>query len=331
MEVLAGLLLVAMGRSLLTPTCAALVHEEAGGEEVIAFGIFYTLAHAGNLGGRVICWWLRSGTGLDPVFGVAAGSAGAALLIALTLCRGSTPIRAPGPAPGLPFRDLLELLREQRLRRFILTAAVFFALFTQTFILLPLYLKTVVETNPALELYGAIVPLAAVACQLPVNRASKGLAPVRSIAVGTCILSLGMLLNLPPWFLEGGPRASLGGLPAGTLAAILAMGCASLGSLLVLPRVYEYLGSLAPAGREGMFLGIPSLTMALGQLAGGALGPVLLHQVMVRGAGVRPDGLLDPAAWAVALGWLLLAGLGLVAAVGMWLARDGGQGSSNAK
>jgi dipeptide/tripeptide permease/poly(3-hydroxybutyrate) depolymerase len=325
MAVLAGLLLVAIGRSLLTPTCAGLVHEQAGGEEVIAFGIFYTMAHAGNLGGRVICWLLRSGSGLEPVFEVAAASAGAALLIALTMCRGSTAIRDPGPSPGRPFRDLVEVLREARFRRFILTAAVFFVLFTQIFILLPLYLKTVVETNPALELYGAILPLVAVACQLPISRASKGLAPVRSIALGTCILSLGMLLNLPPLFLEGGPRASLGGLPVGSLAAILAMGCASLGSLLVLPRVYEYMGSQAPAGREGMFLGIPSLTMALGQLAGGALGPVLLHQLMVRGAGVRPDGLLDPAPWAAALGWILLAGLGLVAAGGMWLARDGGR------
>ncbi len=320
--VLAGLLLVAVGRSLVSPSCAGLVRQGAGAEPVLAFGTFYTLAHAGNLSGLAVCWLLRSDAGLGPVFAVAAGSAGAALLTVLFGVRSGDAARNSGPAGWAPFRDLWRMLGQRRVLRFFLASGGFFALASQVFVLLPLYLKAVVEVNPALDLYGAVIPLVAVAGQLPISRASKGLPPVRSIALGTFILSLAMLLNLPPLFLEGGPRASCGGLPAGVLAVILTMACGSLGGLLVVPRVYEHVGALAPAGREGLFLGLPSLTMALGNLLGGALGPVLLRHLMARGASVRPDGLLDPDPWAAALGWIGLAGLGGAAAGWMWLARD---------
>jgi dipeptide/tripeptide permease len=322
--VLAGILLVAAGRSLMTPACAGLVRQGAGPEPVVAFGTFFALGNLGQVAGLALCWLLRRGTELGPVFAVAAGSAAAALAAALFLPRPapSGPLRVRRSAPLLA--DLAALARNPRFVRFTLAAAGFFTLLGQVWILLPLYLKTVVQVDPALDLYVLVVPAVAVTCQPAVSRISRHLRPIASIALGTCVLSLGMLANLPPLFPEEGPRAALGTLRAGALGAVLTMACASLGGLWVVPRVYEHLGALAPPGREGLYLGMASLTMALGHLVSGLLGPALLQGILLRGALERPDGLLDPEPRAAALSWVLLAGLGLGSALAMWLALPAG-------
>ena len=313
--VVAGMVLVAFGRSVLSPTTASLVHEQAGEEKAVAFGFYFTMTYAGIMGALALCWWLRTGPELLPVFWVAGATAVGALATTLFLRLGREPGRGPGAGGGAPFRDLAVVFRQPCYGWFLLASAAFFTLSTQVYILLPLYLKRVVEGDPALDLYSAVIPLVAVILQLPVARATRRIAPVPAIAWGTCILALAMLLNLPPLFL--GLRDPWLGLPAGSLAAILTMGAGSLGSLLVVPRVYEVLGGLAPPGREGMFLGLAAWTVALGHLAGGALGPVLLEQIMLRGARIEQDGLLTPEPMAAAAGWLLLLVMGLAAAAGM--------------
>jgi len=137
------------------------------------------------------------------------------------------------------------------------------------------------------------------------------------------IIGLSMLINLGPIFLAaGGPRSGvdLWGvvLPLGSLVAILTVGLIAFGELFTSARTYEYIGALAPKGQEGLFLGYANLPMALGALSGGPIGAYIFHDVMCQGATKLPNGLLELVPAQNAKGWLILAGIGICSALGMW-------------
>lgn len=308
-----GLSCVALGRSLLNPTCAAIVQLTAGPGKGIAFGVYFMMTSVGTLSGLLACLLLRRGSGLDAVFTVALGAAGAALLLAALAREGAVRPRRHQPLG----RDLRGVLRDARARGFLLLATGFFVLYGQTFLLLPLYLQRAVQAHPPLERYGMIHPVLAVCFQVPISWALRGLAPARGIALGTLVLAAAMLCNLPPLWLAGGLQGRWGSLPpAGTLGVLATLGLASLALMITLPKMYEYMGSLAPSGEEGLILGFTSLPMALGNLLGGGLGPWLLNDVMTKGA---VGSHLDP--WAATGGWLLLSALGLAGAASLRVLR----------
>lgn len=308
-----GLGCVALGRSLLNPTCAATVQITGGPGKGVAFGIYFMMTNVGTLSGLILCRLLRRDAGLGAVFAVALGAAGAALLLAALTREGAA--RA-GRRPPLG-RELLGVLFDARARAFLLMATGFFVLYAQTFLLVPLYLQRAVQAHPPLDLYGMIHPLLSVFFQVPMSRALQGVAPARGIALGTLVMAAAMLCNLPPLWLPGGLQTRWGPLPpAGTLGVLATLGLASLALMITLPKMYEFMGSLAPPGEEGLLLGFTTLPMALGNLLGGGLGPWLLNEVMTQGA---VDSGLDPGA--ATGGWLLLSALGLASAAGLRVLR----------
>ncbi len=100
---------------------------------------------------------------------------------------------------------------------------------------------------------------------------------------------------------------------------ILTVGLIALGELFTSPRMYEYIGSLAPKGQEGLFLGYANLPLALGALVSGFVGAVLFNDVMAKGATTRPDGLLELVPGNNLLGWVILTIIGLASAGSLWL------------
>jgi dipeptide/tripeptide permease len=129
-----------------------------------------------------------------------------------------------------------------------------------------------------------------------------------------------MALSLIPIYSAGGIRAVTSlGIPAASLFVVLVITAAAFGELFTSARMYEYVGSLAPKGQEGLFLGYANLPLAIGTLVGGPVGAVIFNEVMARGATRRPDGLLELDPTQNALGWLILMAIGLASAVSMWL------------
>jgi len=108
-------------------------------------------------------------------------------------------------------------------------------------------------------------------------------------------------------------------LPLGSIFIILTVGLVALGELFTSPRMYEYIGSLAPKGQEGLFLGYANLPLALGALISGFAGAFLFNEIMAKGATIRPDGLLELVPANNALGWAILTAIGLLSAGSLWL------------
>jgi dipeptide/tripeptide permease len=203
---------------------------------------------------------------------------------------------------------------------FLAVSCGFFFLYNQVYVALPLYLKTVVEPSPAMDIYTMANPLVIVCFQLLVTKTFGRMRPIRSMIVGTVIIGLAMAINLVPIFVGGDLRAPIWHwLPVGSLMVVTSIALGAFAELFTSARMYEYVGAMAPKGQEGLFLGYANLPLAFGSLLGGPVGAFIFNEVMAKGATRRPDGLLDLVPSHNALGWLILMGVGLASALSMWL------------
>jgi dipeptide/tripeptide permease len=260
---------------------------------------------------------------LSYIFAVAAVAAAVAFLVVLLAYR-EPAVAAGSPAkpkrsPRRILMDMVLVLGSLRFALFLLVMSGFFFIYNQVYNVLPLYAKRVVETNPAMDLYTAANPFMIVCFQLLISRTFGKLKPIRSMVVGTLIVSVAMLINLAPLYAAGGPQAILANwLPIASVFIILTVALIALGELFTSARMYEYIGALAPKGQEGLFLGYANLPLALGAMVGGPVGAFIFNKIMARGATTRSDGLLELVQANNALGWLVLMGIGLVSAAALW-------------
>jgi proton-dependent oligopeptide transporter, POT family len=269
----------------------------------------------------------RVGTGaasLSYIFAVAALASVVAFFVVLFTYQEPA---AQAGAPAKPRRsvgrillDMVLVLRNPRFTLFLLVMTGFYFIYNQVYNVLPLYVKKVVETNPAMDLYTAANPFVIVCFQLIISRTFGKLRPIRSMVVGTVIIAVAMLVNVAPIYAAGGPRAlAANWLPIASIFIILTVALIALGELFTSPRMYEYIGSLAPEGQEGLFLGYANLPLALGALFGGPVGAYIFNEIMSKGATTKANGLLELVPANNAYGWMILMGIGLVSATSLWL------------
>jgi dipeptide/tripeptide permease len=140
------------------------------------------------------------------------------------------------------------------------------------------------------------------------------------MVVGTVIMAVAMLINIAPIYMAGGPQAlAANWLPIASVFIIMTVALIALGELFTSPRMYEYIGALAPKGQEGLFLGYANLPLALGALFGGPVGAYIFNDIMAKGAVTKADGLLELVPAQNAMGWLILMGIGFASAASLWL------------
>ena len=321
--VVAALILIGLGGSIVKPCIAGTVQKTSGVRTTLGFSIFYMIINVGSLFGRSMGYLARTRYGLSFIFGVAMACSAAAFLVVLLS------YRDPEPALGAPAKprrsigrilvDMVLVLKSGRFTLFLLVSSGFNFLYSQVYNVLPLYLKKVVETNPAVDLYTMANPICIVAFQLLITKLFGKMKPIRSMVVGSVIIGVSMVINLGPIFTSGGVRAEWVWLPIGSVFIILTVALVAFGELFTSARTFEYIGALAPKGQEGLFLGYANLPMAIGSLIGGPVGAAIFNEVMSKGAEKLPDGLLRLDNRRAALGWLILMGIGFASAACMWL------------
>jgi proton-dependent oligopeptide transporter, POT family len=221
---------------------------------------------------------------------------------------------------GRKLADMVLVLRNGRFALFLLVSSGFFFIYSQVYNVLPLYLKKVVETDPAVDLITMANPITIVLFQLLITHLFGKMKPIRSIIVGIVIIGLSMLINLVPIFLSGGLRAMPieGFLPLGSMFLVLTVSLIAFGELFTSARTYEYIGALAPKGQEGLFLGYANLPMAIGALIGGPAGAAIFNELMCKNSTKLDNGLLELDPTWNSVGWLILMAIGFVSALSMW-------------
>jgi dipeptide/tripeptide permease len=264
-----------------------------------------------------------SGSSLSYIFAVATAASFAAFFVVLFFYQepwAATVSAKPKRSVGRILLDMVLVLKSGRFTLFLVVISGFFFLYNQVYNVLPLYVKRVVELSPAMDLYTAANPLVIVCFQLLITSMFGRMRPIRSMIIGSVGISLSMAVNLVPVFAAGGVRALVANwLPIGSVFVVMTVALIAFSELFTSPRMYEYIGALAPKGQEGLFLGYANLPLAIGSLFGGPVGAFIFNDIMAKGATKRPDGLLDLDPTQNALGWMILMAIGLASAFSMWL------------
>jgi hypothetical protein len=94
---------------------------------------------------------------------------------------------------------------------------------------------------------------------------------------------------------------------------ILGIAVFSMGEMTAHPKYYSYIGLVAPADKVAVYMGYAFLYGVIGSLIGSNLGGAL-YETMLKPLVGRPEVAAD-----LRLFWLLFAGLGLVAMLGLML------------
>ncbi|HEY3270235.1 MAG TPA: MFS transporter [Geothrix sp.] len=320
--VAAAIVLIGIGGSFVKPCIAGTVQRTHLGKATLAFAIFYMVINIGSVFGRITAFFVRTKLGrLDTIFLVSMAASVLALVVVALLYRDPESAVDPAkPRRTIPeiFFGMFKVLGSGRFALFLVVSSGFYFIYNQVYNVLPLYVKKTVELSPAMDLYTMANPITIVLFQLLITKLFGKLPPIKSIIVGTVIIGLAMLINVAPLYMAGGVTMKLW-LPLGSLFIVMTVALIAFGELFASARLYEYIGSLAPKGQEGLFLGYSNLPMAIGSLVGGPAGAWLFNKVMCAGAVKQADGLLKLDPRAAATGWIILTLFGLGSAFSLWI------------
>jgi len=321
--VVAAILCIGIGGSFVKPCISGTVQKTSGAHTVLGFGIFYMTINIGSMLGRIVSYNVRVNYGIPAIFTwVATAFAFAGLLVTLFIYRepvyqGDTPSQ-PSAKPktlGAALAGMFTVLADLKFVFFLIVIGLFWIIYVQIYNLIPLFLRFV-DPDAAVELYTLINPVMIVAFQLLITKLSKHWTALASIMVGIAVTVVGMLLNIIPWLMGMDPASRIPvlglALPAAGLFMLGSLACMALGEMFTSPRVYQYIGGIAPKGQEGLYLGYANLPLAIGTIVGAPAGGYLFERLVQ-----DPAKAGEPVR--AVLMWSLVALMGVLSMGGIWL------------
>lgn len=339
-----GLALVVLGgatsRSALVGTPA--VTSDAVGR-ARAYSVLMQLVNVGCLVGKAVARPLRVGLGLPSLDAFAAVVALVGLAVTVAWFR-----EPPRASRSLSLRGVLRSVArvggDRSFLGLMFLVGTFWAVQLQLYATLPRYLVRVTGEASSPEWCANVNPIVVTLLIVPVTRASRGLSPVGAIGVALLLVAASSLvMGLGPAIASlSGPDLRLpGGLSirAETTAMVGGAALSGVAECFLLPRWYEYVSGLAPPGRTALYVGWSSLNGLWANALGYGLSGYLVERWCPDPSGLAPAAAAAHAAFVAGRGpvppeyarahWVFLvyAGIGLVAALGLFLrARAGGTG-----
>lgn len=319
---IAGIVLIGVGGSVVKPCIAGTVQKTSGLRATLGFGIFYMIINIGSMTGRGVSYFIRTNLGIPAIFTYAATIFALVGLAVIVFLYKEPEYVSDGKKDGQEVRKrtlgqailgIFIVLSNRRFVFFLVVIGLFWFLYVQLYNLMPLFLRYI-DPDAPVEIYTLANPVMIVCFQLLITRMVKKWTPVKSILLGVGVTTAGMLLNvLPALFLpELTQKASLLGLalPAAGMVLIVSIASMAVGEMMASPRIYEYVGAIAPKGQEGLYLGYANLPIAIGSFFGGPLGGRLFERFISEPA--KAGQPINPVAM-----WLVIAGIGAVSMIGV--------------
>jgi dipeptide/tripeptide permease len=321
--VVAAIISIGIGGSFVKPCISGTVQKTSGTHTVLGFGIFYMTINIGSMLGRIVSYNVRVHYGIPAIFTwVATLFAVAGLLVTLFVYRepqyhGDAPAQ-PSAKPktlGAALAGMFTVLADLKFVFFLVVIGLFWVIYVQIYNLVPLFLRFV-DPDAAVELYTLINPVMIVALQMLITKFSKRWTALASIMVGIAVTVAGMMLNVVPWAMGMDPfaRVPVMGIafPVAGLFMLGSIGAMALGEMFTSPRVYQYIGGIAPKGQEGLYLGYANLPLAIGTIVGAPAGGYLFERLVQ-----NPHAAGEPVR--AVLMWSLVALMGVLSLGGIWL------------
>lgn len=285
--IIIAIIIIGIGGSFVKPCISGTVQKTNVGKATLAFGIFYMVINIGSLIGRVISYFIRTAYGIPSIFWIAVVACILGGILVFIAYREKELPQSSSEAVskrsvGKALADMVLALGNLRFLFFLIVMAGFWSMYVQIYNLIPLFLRAFIDKDAPVELYTLANPLMIVAFQLLVTKFSQKLSSIRSIIYGMTVAAAGMCVNLIPiYFFQGDTTKYFGAIPIGGIFMLISIASVAVGEMLASPRMYEYIGAIAPKGKEGLFMGYANLPLAIGTLAGGPLGGFLFVKVAV--------------------------------------------------
>ena len=322
--VVLGIVLIGIGGSIVKPCISGTIQKTSGARATLGFGIFYMVINIGSITGRSVSYFIRRSLGIPAIFTYAATIFALIGLVVVLFFYKEPQYVSDGKKDGQQVRKkslgqaimgIFTVLGNIRFVFFIMVIGLFWFLYVQLYNLMPLFLRYV-DPNAPVELYTLANPIMIVAFQLLITRMVKKWSPVKSIMLGVGVTTAGMLLNvIPPlFFADQFQKVNLLGLAIPLAGVFLLVSIASMavGEMMASPRIYEYLGAIAPKGEEGLYLGYASLPIALASLIGGPIGGALFQRHI---ASPVKDGRPTTAVTM----WVIVTAIGVASMIGLMI------------
>lgn len=335
LPVVAAIVFIGIGGSIVKPCIAGTIQKTSGMRATLAFGIFYMVINIGSITGRGVSYFVRINFGIPAIFTyVATVFALIGLAVVLFIYR-EPQFVSDGKKDGQVVKrrslgeallGIIVVLRNVRFVFFLIVLSLFWFLYVQLYNLMPLFMRFI-DPNAPMELYTMANPLMIVSFQLLITRFAKKWTPIKSIMVGVAVTVVGMVLNVLPTLLWSDVTQKIDflglAIPAAGIFMIVSIASMATGEMFASPRIYEYLGALAPKGQEGLYLGYANLPLALGSIVGGPVGGALFQKLIL-----DPQKAGEPVK--IAALWLIIGGVGICSFVGLgiynsWLKRTLGK------
>jgi len=318
-----GICLIGIGGSVVKPCIAGTVQKTAGLRATLAFGIFYMVINIGSISGRTVSYFVRTKLGIPAIFQYPSTIfAVIGLLIVLFVYKEPQFVsdgikdgqKVQKRTLGQALLGIFVVLGNLKFLFLILVLSMFWFLYIQLYNLMPLFMRYV-DPNAPMDLYTMANPLMIVCFQLLITRMVKRWAPVKSIMFGAIVVTAGMLMNVLPPLLFGDIKrmVNLGvTIPIAGIFMIVSIASMAVGEMMASPRVYEYIGAIAPKGQEGLYLGYQSLPIALASMIGGPVGGRLFETYI--NTPLREGRTVNTVPM-----WLIIVGIGMVSIVGLYV------------
>jgi dipeptide/tripeptide permease len=290
LPVILAIILIGLGGSIVKPCIAGTIQKTSGVFATLGFGIFYMVINIGSITGRGFSYFIRTSFGIPAIFTYASTIfVFIGLLVVIFIYREpeyvSDGIKDNQQVKKKTLKEailgIFIVLSNLKFVFFLIVIALFWFLYVQLYNLIPLFLRHI-DPNAPVELYTLANPLMIVCFQLLITRLVKRWTPVKSILLGVGVTTVGMLFNVLPALLYSdlSLKVSLAGLaiPVAGLFLLVSIASMAVGEMMASPRIYEYIGSIAPKGEEGLYLGYANLPVAIGSILGGPLGGALYQR-----------------------------------------------------
>ena len=278
----------------------------------------------GSITGRSVSYFIRTSLGIPAIFTYAATAfALIGLVVTLFIYREPQYVsdgikdgqEVKKRTLGQALAGIFIVLGNLRFVFLILVLAMFWFLYIQLYNLMPLFMRYV-DPDAPMELYTLANPIMIVCFQLLITRLVKRWLPVKTIMIGAIVVTLGMLVNVLPPLLFADPTQkthALGlSLPLAGVFILISIASMAVGEMMASPRIYEYIGAIAPKGQEGLYLGYSNLPIALASIIGGPIGGRLFERYI--NTPLKEGRPVDTVTM-----WLIIVAIGVGSIVGLWI------------
>jgi dipeptide/tripeptide permease len=279
--VFSAFLMVALGAAMFKPVISATVTKTTTDEtSSIGFGIFYMMVNIGGFVGPILSSRLREALGWHIVFVMAASAI--AVNIALVILFYREPNREKITDSLInsikkTVMNIVTAIADLRLLLFLVIMIGFWTMFNQLFYTLPNFIEQWVDTKVIYDSLSSISPALAASVgtkegtiapemlvtldagfiiffQILVSAAVMKLRPINGIITGILVTSIGI----------GIAFSQMNG-----FYVILGIFVFAIGEMASSPKFTEYVGKIAPKGKEALYMGTSFLPVAAGNFITG--------------------------------------------------------------